>query len=353
MNSEFLTSIFEQEELESIKKAPNQDRKHPLKRLLFPEVERDSQVSINTEIAIRHILPKHRDWILKLKKRLLALDDYSHSSSALSEIRAFGDLLMCGISVEPVITSKSKKTPEFVVMNQDPKVFIEVHAKQINNEEAKSLSAFIKNPFASKTGNTYSNKKCKVSVAEHICTPFGKPKLRESVTENVISKIAQRKNNEGQFSENAPSILWLDFQDESWDMLSSLMVKKTLPVMSANGAFYSGDIWYAFYGWKGAPIFENFSLNLPYDFNKMSHCGRFRDPNTKIDAAIISFERDIVILENPWSQKPVNPSLWKQFFSHKWFNFEYSYMNWPTYNLSERIKLDQQKIMAIAKEIER
>lgn len=342
-------SVFTSDKIEFIKNSPTQYRSHPFKRILFPESERDLQVAINTEIAMRHILPDNHKWICRLGPRLLDLKDYSHSSSALSEIRAFGDLLRCGVSVKPKPENTSENTPDFVVSNEKQQVFIEVHAKQINNEEGKRLNNFLQDPFNIDGGN-YSTQSHGISVAEYINTPFGKPtKSGESVRANFISKIAKTKQDEAQFEEDIPSILWLDFQDETWDMFP--LAKAVLPIISSNGAFYSGGIWYAFYGWKDAPIFEHNSIDIFYPLEKMQHPGRFEN-QTKIDAAILSFQRSIVILENPSSKKPVSPSLWKQICSHQWFNFEDSYMNWPSQDLPQRIESEKNKIRSIAKEME-
>ena len=342
---------MQKEEIEMLKNfLPKQDREHPVKRLLLPQTERDRQVTANTNIAIKNILQNHKDWILglTLKTRLLETKNFPESSSALAEIRAFGDLLSAGISVEPVPVS-SKKTPDFVCHTEDgQKIYIEVQAKQLNKDEAKSLSNF-RNQSASGEQVQYDPHKSPWNFQAHICTPFGKPNLGENVTENVISKIAQRKNTEGQFSEDNPAILWLDFQDESWDLLSSMMVNKMFPVISWQGAFYSGEIWYAFYGWKDAPILEPFTTSDL--FVNMRHPGRFTDTNTKIDAAIVSFDRNIVALENPLSKKPVTASLWKQMVLHRYFTFERSYINWPVNNLTQRIDLERDRIKALAKEL--
>lgn len=343
-------SIFTPPERKLIINSERRDRSHPLKRILFPS-ERDEQVAINTniEVIMRYIEENHPQWFSKLKKRLLNSKDYSDSSSALSEIRAFGDLLKCGVSVKPVPENKFKKTTDFVVSNENQQVFIEVNAKQNNNEEAKNLNEFFKNS-PNNPGRNYTTQSHEIVVAEYIDTPFGKPtKPGENVTANFISKIASIKENEAQFEEDSPSILWLDFQDEIWDMFP--LAKAVLPVVSSNGAFYSGGIWYAFYGWKDAPIFEHNSIDIFYHLEKMQHPGRFEN-QTKIDAAILSFERNIVILENPSTKKPVSPSLWKQICSHQWFNFEDSYMNWPSQDLPQRIELEKNKIRSIAKEIE-
>ena len=79
------------------------------------------------------------------------------------------------------------------------------------------------------------------------------------------------------------------------------------------------------------------------DVVKMRHDGRFRQ-ETKLDAVIISFSGDTIILENPYSKKPIQPWLWKKLVLLHRFNFEMSYTNWPAVNLIQRIELEQEKL---------
>ena len=122
--------------------------------------------------------------------------------------------------------------------------------------------------------------------------------------------------------------------------------ERVLPLRTTtpNNAFQSGELWYAFYGWKDAPIYEEFRLDMLFgDVVKMRHDGRFRQ-DTKLDAVIISFSGDTIILENPYSQKPIKPWLWKRLVLLPRFNFEMSYTNWPAVNLRQRIELEEEKL---------
>lgn len=338
-----LKLIFNDSEIEYITNTTLKDRCHPVKRLLYPRdgAERDSQVVKNTERALRHLKQAHSQWLMNLKPRLLNIDDYSTSSGALGEIRAFGYLLEAGFSVKPI----SRNGADFWVEYDQEKVLVEVHSKQFHHKESESLENFYNNLKGENT-KIYQNQEW--VVAEHITDPCGRPKKNENVTENVISKLSAIKQREHQMSGDYTSILWLDFQDKIWDLLDS--VDRVLPIRTWNSAFYSGELWYAFYGWKDAPIFEEFRFNLPYVLDrqvKMRHEGRFRT-STKLDAVIISFARNTIILENPCTRKAIKPSLWKKLFFLPWFNFEYSYTNWPMADLTQRLNLDQQKLIALS-----
>lgn len=337
-----LKSIFNDGELQLINNTVIKDRPHPLKRLFFPRssVERDSQVLTNTERAFRHIYQVNPQWISNLKPRLLDVDDYSQSSSALSELRAFGYLLEAGIFVRQI----GKSGSDFFLESGQEKALVEVHSRQLNRSEAEGLEKF----NCGLTQRNYQPREAQGWVVrEHRTIPFGQPREHENITENAISKLAAIKGKEHQLSQDNTSILWLYFQDQIWDLLDE--PNRVLPVRTWNGAFFSGEFWYAFYGWKGAPIFEGFRLDMSDFIGKvtMRHEGRFRN-STKLDAVILSFSRSTIVLENPYSEKPIKPWLWKKLVFLPWLNFEYSLTNWLVADLTQRISLEQQKLVALS-----
>ena len=137
-----LKLLLDDAEIECITNTTLKDRCHPVKRLLDPrdEVERDFQVIANTERALRHLKQHHTQWLMNLKPRLLNIDDYSTSSGALGEIRAFGYILEAGISVKPI----SRNGADFLVEDNQEKVLIEVHSKQLHDKESESLEKLYK-----------------------------------------------------------------------------------------------------------------------------------------------------------------------------------------------------------------
>ncbi|MEG3955152.1 hypothetical protein [Microcoleus sp. herbarium2] len=331
---------FDDLEIKKIENTTIKDRWHPVKRLLHPRAKfvRDDLVIYNTEIALRHILEHHENWLMSLKRRLLDVDDYSTSSGALGEIRAFGYLLWAGVSVNPV----GKAGSDFLLSEGEEKAFVEVHSRQSNSDEAKALENFY-NKLRKKDSHGKANQGS-YFWDQHRTVPLGRPKIGETITENAINKLASIKGKEHQMSPDETSILWLDFQDEIWDGLDTRDRVLPLRTSTPNNAFQSGELWYAFYGWKDAPIYEEFRLDMLLgDVVKMRHDGRFRQ-DTKLDAVIISFSGDTIILENPYSQKPIKPWLWKMLVLLPRFNFEMSYTNWPAVNLKQRIELEQEKL---------
>ena len=342
-----LKLFFTSSEIEGIINTTIKDRYHPVKRLLQPRLRcgRDEVVIFNTKIAIKHIVEHDRNWLMSLKPRLLNVDDYSTSSGALGEIRAFGYLLQTGILVNPI----RKAGSDFFLSEGDEKAFVEVHSRQSSPDEAEALEKFYNKTLRNIDSNGQVNQRW--DAMGHRTVPLGRPKnnketITETITENAISKLASIKGTEHQMSSDETSILWLDFQDEIWDLLDT--PDRVLPLKTHNNAFQSGELWYAFYGWEGAPIYEAFRWDMLLgDVVKMRHQGRFRQ-ETKLDAVIISFSGDTIILENPYSRKPIKPWLWKRLVLLPRFNFEMSYTNWPAVNLRQRIELEQEKLIALS-----
>lgn len=337
--SEELISIFNftDEEISRIKNFQFKGGlSHPIKSILFPD-NNNSPLANNTMRALRII---DKNWILSKKRRLLNFKEYGEAASVLGEIRAYGYLMECKLSVKPTSTN-STRTPDFEIKNGNEKVLIEVFNRLYNENELKALDEFHGETIPLKQGQAISR--------THSVFPFGKPKSGENVSENIISKLSNTKEEKGktQLSENYTSILWLDFQDDIWWIFDA---NRVFPIITRDGLIHSGEIWYAFYGWKGAPIFERRTLDLIRinDYPKMKHEGRFRQP-TIVDAVIMVFPQYTVILENPNSLKPVKPWLWEKLISLPNFNYEYSYLNWPKDNLKKRVELQKQLIKALQK----
>lgn len=335
-----LRTLLSPEQLTTIQKLKWKDRRHPLQRLLFPQ-DRDEQFVYNTGVALSAIFDRDERWILAKKRQLLSVDSYNKASSVLGEVRAYGSLLRCGLAVKPG-SEGIVSEPDFLVEGE---VSVEVHAKQPEPDEALALERHHAAGFWSTPGEG-------VSVRMHIYTPFGAPKPGESVTRNAIQKLAQIKQKEEakqQFSDTTPSVLWLDFQDEAWSLIIS--ASDAVPVVSWHGGFYSRPLWYAFYGWKGAPVFqgETTEPGARRPLDKMRHEGRFRQ-NTKIDAVIASFPKDTIILENPFSRKPIQAWLWSRLTVLPDFNLGLSHINWPQDDLSQRIEAQKASLDALARE---
>ena len=162
--------------------------------------------------------------------------------------------------------------------------------------------------------------------------PGGSPnrgKPDDSVQANVISRICGAKGDEKQFPADKPSLLWIDLRSfGAWPGVVKL--EQCTPLMSGHHGLTSGALWYAFYGWKGAPLFEE-DFPLHERVVKMGHDGRFRlrgKKRSKLSGAILALTEELILFENPWAAHPL-PDRARRFTERlPWFNLGYSICNW-------------------------
>lgn len=255
---------------------------HPLLWVLDPNARgRQLQVSTNTEAAARRILRHDENW-LKAQVNRLRGENTTDVEATLGELRAYGACLDCHLEIKPVPIGRTK-TPDFSLHEDNPAVAVEVHTR------------------ATEPRMTEKNER-------GTRTPYGQPRSSgiavENVTENVIQKLATEKQKElPQLPEDAPGILWLDLQTE-W---ASLSTESALPIIKGTQApYHSGEFWYAAYGKKGLPIFED-GLDRREEFREprmMRHDGLFQKL-PKLSAIIGSFPDGIVLFESPRATHPV------------------------------------------------
>jgi hypothetical protein len=262
-------------------------------------------------------------------------------------------MLEAGMDVQPIPTETSA-TADFVVSSDGVSIHVEVHSKQYDDTESENLERFNRGD----NSPDFEIHETKVEREERVgtitsrmtvVTPFGKPASGETVSENVISRLASikwAKGKEPQFPLEGPSILWLDFQDELWNM--GLGPNNLQPVRTWNGGFQSGEIWYSLYGWKEAAIFQGsaFDMNNRGSIVSMRHDGRFR-MKTKVTACILLFRQACIIAENPFVDMNLPDGFRVQMPYLPWFRWEHSYMRWPSDTLSERIEGEKTMIESL------
>ncbi len=302
MPSKYLSSLREflkPKEQSALEASVSGERPHPVGLLLLRE-NGQSQEAVNTDRAVKQVSLVDMSWLDKKKPRIIG-ENLTDAAAALAELRAYGSLLAAGYTVKPVHEKRAKGgTAEFIISEGNFSAIVEVHAKQFFEETEKELVQHNKWVSA-------QPKLPGVSSYEHVVHPFGKPtpgKPGDTVTANAISRICGIKPREHQLSERMPSILWEDFQDlYTWNM--SMTVAQFRPIISWNGHLTSGALWYALYGWNGAPIFENCHyshLDMPSQIGRMRHDGRFLQA-TKLSAVIISLPSATILAESPVKER--------------------------------------------------
>jgi len=273
-------------------------------------------------------------WFSKIKEILLN-DAYENTSSALSELRAYGCLKRAffDFTMEPISKGK-KSSPDFSIEYNAEKLFIEVYCKNINGEMLDKIKEYEIQDFTNSKNITI--------------TPFGIPKKNENITENVIHSLAQAKEKETQANYDFYSILWVDIQDNSIRQL--IRPPSALPIRSWNGHYNSGELWYSCYGNKGLPILEGEDC---FNYTLMRHDGRFNESGSKYDAIVFSLPKATIQFENPHSKKKLSNNLRYWVFKIPWFKLEYSWLKFPNNDLIERINLEKKRIRSFCNFIRR
>jgi hypothetical protein len=306
------------QDLEKALQQPRTHKDHPIaaliRRAFTPYDTHEAQVLANLDRALKscHVDHTHGAILWSRKQLQFAANevDFQNAAALLAEIRAFGALWGCGLTVTRVRTGDERKRDfDANLRGRDP-FGIEVHCKQMNAPEAKELADFLHS-----------------GPGFHTIYPAGKLKPGESTAENMASKFASIKSRAGQAAEGMPNVLWCDLQDEDWWVLNA---SYALPVVTINGSFFSGGLWHAFYGQKGTPIFEANTTEETAEKVSyfMRHDGLFKQ-SQKWDLAVLSFPSETVLFENPHPEHPLPSEEIEALIRLPWFNFDVSRFNWP------------------------
>jgi len=351
MQNSQLQQLLSTDERSAISKAVVGKKPHPVLHLLDGEEEECRQIAVNTDRALKHVMLRDKAWIDKLKPRLVQTADLAEPASALSEIRSYGALLEAGIQVSPVKVGQ-KPTPEFSVQIGSANAQVEVHAKQFDHmtdQQIEDHHQALAEELQEKL-NVAPPGQTVMAVRMTEVFPFGEPdaeKPGDTTTTNAISRLCSIKAREHQFEEGTPSILWLDFQDpHSWNM--SLTADQLRPVHSWHGMLTSGALWYAFFGWKGAPVFDRFHRSLnPRAIVEMAHPGRFR-LSKMLSAVVISLPTETVLVESPRPIVRLADDFRCQFIHLPWAKVEHWTAEWEPDLVRRTIDLESRMLLAIA-----
>ncbi|MFX4226476.1 MAG: hypothetical protein ACFHHU_00875 [Porticoccaceae bacterium] len=271
-------------------------------------------------------------WLTGITSRLTNLGNPEDAAAALSELRVYGAFLEAGFSVTPIPTA-THTTPDFEVDAGDQTVVVEVFSKHAA-------------PLSVTNAGTINGKNIQGAVTVH--QPAGIPdpdKLGDSVQANVISRVCRAKQNEAQIPEDKPSILWIDFGNFGlWPQ--AVTPDQSCPLISGRDGITSGALWYAFFGWKGAPIFEP-----EFDFHEkvfsMGHDGRFMfkgKQKSKLSGVVFGLNEASVLFENPWANVPISEQTRRYFERLPWFDLDRSVMDWSQGDAEELVAIGRRKI---------
>ena len=342
-----LFEVFTRADLESLRGTSIGSRSHPLVSLLG-DLQRPSQVAHNTARATRHILRCNKTWLNQIRDRLLDKSDPTNAAGALAEVRAYGALLEAGLDVVPLHTEKGQPTADFRASSTDIDVIIEVHCRQLSDETQKSIDEHaIRQEQEFQKWRTENPKGGAFMGQPHVVRPFGDPKPGRTVTARAISALCQMKGDEKQFSDRSANVLWIDLQDD-YTFHGMFSEGTTSPIRSWNGKFTSGELWYALYGWTGAPIFEHFPDVPLREPSCMEHKGRYRQA-TLLSAVIATFPKATVLLEHPSPTRMLPNVFRERAMLLPRANIERSLCSFKPTLVKEAVKQQARLIIAVSK----
>ena len=290
-------------------------------------------------------------WLDSLSRRLADTSNREDAAAALAELRAYGSLLEAGFSVKPEPTT-TQPTPEFTVDAGDGEVAVEVFAKHQDDDQKQQLVDAGAGKYSGKTDvAVVKTERGKVTMATTVLHPGGAPdpkKPHDSTQANLISRICAVKAEEKQLPSGRPSLVWIDFQGFGiWP--ESLRLDQAGPLISGRDGLVSGAFWYAFYGWKGAPIFEE-DFPLHERIVPMGHDGRFRldgKKKSKLSGAVLVIHEGLILFENPWGYHSLPERARRHCERLPWFDMGRSICNWSQDDALTAVLLGERQIRAM------
>lgn len=319
-------------ELDQLRSARQPGRTHPVVALAADSTFE----SANTERAAQEITIVDRPWLVAQRSRLLDTTDFANASSALGEIRAYGALLEASFTVNPQPQVPGKKViPEFDVDAGDGSVIVEVYNRQMDPSVSAAIAQAEFDVRAGKGMRSVAGSQASITIGEPVSvTPYGVPdpkKQGESVTANVISRVASVKKNETQVDPAKPFVLWLDLQDMTIFGLSvSEEQFEPLYTEPTDGEVGSGGFWFGLYGRKGDDRIE--MRGRDYSTTPMLHDGRFyqlvQGHPTRVSAVVFSLPEATVLMEHPEPVLPLPPRFRASMLRTPHFRLDLSLCDW-------------------------
>ena len=320
--------------------------RHPTWVPLFGEVQALHAGHYRLEESVR-LISNRKDgpgWLAAKTSKLLDVDDVNNASAAMAEIRAFGGMIEAGFDVDPVAETE-KPTPDFIATTEDQTVAFEVAAKHQDREQDK-LQEQIHDAMrgngpvpAGVEHSLYRGHRGSIESFVSVHQPGGKPnpeKPNDSVQTNLTSRVCAIKGGEQQIPDDKAAVLVVDFNDFGGPLTPHTLIDQTAPAITGRDGFTSGALWYAFYGWNGAPVFDG------EERVRMEHEGRFRmrgEQRSKLSAALIVLPEHVVRFENPGAAFPLAEGTRLRLVRFPWFNLKHSVLEWRQGDVKRQLDL--------------
>lgn len=306
-----------------------------------------------TNQAVRRVAREAggKSWLAALSPRLIDELDPEEAAAAMAELRAYGALLEVGLTVRPIPTA-STATADFEVDAGDGTFVVEVFAKHEDADQKQLRRDIARGGTpAGVHRSTRTRGGATVTTTIAILQPGGAPdpqKPDDCVTANVISRVCAAKGAESQFPVGRPGLLWIDFASfGGWSDVIKL--EQTTALMSGHQGLTSGALWYAFYGWRDAPIFEEDQPLLERRY-RMGHDGRYRlqgKKQSRLSGTIIALNGALTLFENPWAPVPLPDTARRLCERLPWFDIGHAIANWVPGMAAQQVDIDRRLIEAM------
>lgn len=326
-------------------------RRHPIWIPLFGEKTSLDAGHYRLEDSVRLIGDRGDglQWLAEKTAKLLDEEDVNNASAAMAEIRAFGGLIDAGFDVNP-ITETEKPTPDFVATTGGQAVAFEVAAKHQDREQ-DLLQGRIHDAMQGSgpvpegvEHSAHCGRQGSVEIFVSVQQPGGKPdpaKPNDSVQANLVSRVCPIKGDERQIPDDMAAVLVVDFIDFGVPLAPFTLIDQTAPVIRGAMGFTSGALWHAFYGWRGAPLFECDRCV------RMGHDGRFRlggERKSKLSAVLVVLPEHVVCFENPTAAFPLAEDTRLRVCRFPWFNLTRSVLEWRKGDVKKQLDLHSRMI---------
>ena len=340
--------LFSDEEKRRVCDAPMfSGQRHPVWVPLFGERRSLHAGHYRLEQSVKLIVdhPDGEPWLKAKVKMLLDQKDVHNASAAMAEIRAFGGLIEAGFDVEP-LPEAEEPTPDFIAKTEHQDVAVEVAAK-LQDDKQDKLQAKIHDAMLGKGSvpkgvghSVHRGRGGSIQMFESTHQPGGSPdpsKPDDSVQANLISRVCGIKGKENQIPDSMAAVLVVDFNDFGGPLAPFALIDQTVPVIAGSEGFTSGALWYAFFGWKGAPVLEGDKRVT------MGHDGRFRmrgDRKSRLSAALIVMPEHVVCFEHPTAAFPLAEDTRLRIARFPRFDLKHSVLEWTSGAVERGLELD-------------
>ena len=279
---------------------------------------------------------KNRKWFENKLEYIKNFNDIQNDDKARNYISIIGELQVYGLLMRSLFgfglehrkEEKNINTPDFIYIDDDNKVNIEIAILLGTNKKEKLITNY---------ADSY--------IGIH---PFSKPqKADENDLSGLISMLNNIKQKDEQFNKKDINILFINLVSPIYKNLSfNFFEERYKPyyiIKCPYNTIYSGGLWQAFYSKKNDNIFHSIGVmdNIDQEVYKMPYNSRFnKSPDEKYsiaDFAIINTYETTAIYQNLNRKQKIHKNIYRCLMSLNNIKLDSLWINFPINNLEKRV----------------